>query len=261
MIRLAQIWRYPVKSIGRQRMARTRIGAGEKIPLDRNWAVLHEKSARHLNAEGELAEWLPKAAFLRGAAGPSLQGVDGGLQDGRLELSHPDQQDISVDLEDPADAARLIDWLRPLWPEDKPAPLKLVSGPEQLTDTRKPFVSINSLDSLSALEAQTGQRLGVERWRGNLWIEGAEPFAEQGWIGREIFIGPLRLIVRKPIGRCSAAAVDTDTGKPDRDMVRALTEAHGDANFGIYAEVLEGGEIAEMDVVTLGPPPQAEAAA
>lgn len=254
MIRLAQIWRYPVKSVGRQRMARARIETGGKIPLDRNWAVLHEGSSRRLNAGGELAEWLPKAAFLRGAAGPSLQGIEGGLRDGRLELRHPDQGDIAVDLEDRADAARLIDWLRPLWPDDKPAPLKLVSGPEPLTDTRKPFISINSLDSLSALESQVGQRLGVERWRGNLWIEGAEPFAEQGWIGREISIGALRLIVRKPIGRCSATAVDTDTGRPDRDMVRALTEAHGNADFGVYAEVLEGGEIAEMDEVTLCQP-------
>lgn len=253
MTRLAQIWRYPLKSIGRERLSRARLEKGGKIPFDRAWAVLHEGAAKRLNEAGTLESWLPKAAFLRGAAGPSLQAIEGGMEGGKLTLRHPDAGEITINPVNEEDAERLIDWLRPLWPEDKPAPLRLVAGPEPLTDTQKPFISINSLSSLSELERLTGQRLGVERWRGNLWLSGAEPFAELDWIGREISIGGVRLAVRQAIGRCSATAVDTGTGRPDRDMVRSLTEAYGHSHFGVYAEVLTGGEIAEMDEATLHP--------
>ncbi|WBU59150.1 MOSC domain-containing protein [Paracoccus albus] len=257
MKRLAQIWRYPVKSIGRERIARASVEKGGKIPFDRHWAVLHEDSAKRLNGDSDaLEEWLPKAAFLRGAASPALQAIEGGLESGKLKLRHPDQGEIIVDPSDEDDAASLIVWLAPLWPDDKPPPLKLVRGAEPLTDTRKPYISINSLDSLSALEAEVGQRLGVERWRGNLWIEGAEPFAEADWIDREFTVGGLRMIGRQMIGRCSATAADTETGQPDRDMIRALTEVTGQSDFGIYAEVLSGGDIAEMDELILSPSPE-----
>lgn len=256
MARLAQIWRYPVKSIGRERMPRARLDKGGKLPFDRHWAVLHDAAPHRLSDADTLEDWLPKAAFLRGAAGPQLQAIEGGMDGEKLALSHPVQGSITVTPGNDADGARLIEWLRPLWPANKPAPLQLVRSTVPLTDTRQPFVSINSLDSLTALEAHVGQRLGVERWRGNLWIEGAEPFAEMDWIDREFSIGPVRMIGRAAIGRCAATAVDTATGTPDADMVRALTEFRGHSTFGIYAEVLEGGEIAEMNELVLAPMPE-----
>lgn len=261
--RLEEIWRYPLKSIGRERLDRVRLTKGQRLPFDRHWAVLHEttlaKLAADLGDSDEIAGWMPKSAFLRGAAGPGLQGISGGLHSGRLDLSHPDHGEISVDPTKPADREALIAWLRPIWPADKAPPARLVSGPEALTDTRQPFVSINSLDSLHQVEIQLGQRLGTERWRGNLWIDGFEPFAEQDWIGRTIRIGLAELIVREPIGRCAATSVDTQTGQPDIDMVRALTEANGHAYFGVYAEVIRGAEIAEMAEIFLTDTP-AEAA-
>nr|WP_255435701.1 MOSC domain-containing protein [Paracoccus sp. S1E-3] len=252
---MEQIWRYPLKSIGRERLDRVCLTKGEKLPFDRHWAVLHEATLQRLAAElgdgDRIAGWMPKSAFLRGAAGPGLQGISGGISNGSLALSHPDQGEITVDPRHPQDRDRLIAWLRPIWPADKAPPARLVSAPEALTDTRKPFVSINSLDSLHAIETLLGQRLGLERWRGNLWVEGFDAFAEADWIGRTIRIGEALLIVREAIGRCAATSVDTQTGQPDTDMVRALTDAYGHANFGVYAEVIHGAEIAELNEVFL----------
>ena len=260
--RLEQIWRYPLKSIGRERLDRVRLTRGAKLPFDRHWAVLHdttlERLADSLGEGDEIAAWMPKSAFLRGAAGPGLQAISGGLQDHELELHHPEQGTITVAPGDAADRDRLIAWLRPIWPADKPAPARLVSAPEPLTDTRKPFVSINSLDSLHAVEGLLGQRVGTERWRGNLWIEGFAPFAELDWIGRTIRIGAATLVIREAIGRCAATSADTQTGRPDTDMVRTLTEAYGRADFGVYAEVVEGADIAELnEVILTDTPPEA----
>ncbi|NHF73806.1 MOSC domain-containing protein [Paracoccus xiamenensis] len=253
--RLEQIWRYPVKSIGRERLDHVRLTRAERLPFDRHWAVLHETTlerlADQLGDGDEIAGWMPKSAFLRGAAGPGLQAVSGGLRGDGLALHHPDLGTITVVPHDPADRDRLIDWLRPIWPDDKPAPARLVSGPEALTDTRKPYVSINAIDSLNSIENLLGKRLGTERWRGNLWIEGFDPFAELNWIGKTIRIGEAELVVREPIGRCAATSVDTDTGAPDIDMVRTLTEANGQPHFGVYAEVTRGALIAELAEITL----------
>ena len=111
--------------------------------------------------------------------------------------------------------------------------------------------AMNAIDSLNSIENLLGKRLGTERWRGNLWIEGFDPFAELNWIGKTIRIGEAELVVREPIGRCAATSVDTDTGAPDIDMVRTLTEANSQPHFGVYAEVTRGALIAELAEITL----------
>lgn len=114
-----------------------------------------------------------------------------------------------------------------------------------------PWVSILSLNSLAALEARVGQPLGINRWRGNLWIEGCPPFAERDLIGQIIRIGGVELRVTDRIGRCDATSADTGTGQRDLDMVETLGRLYGRTDFGIYAEVITGGEIAIADEVAV----------
>ena len=245
---LAQIHRYPIKSIGGEELDRVTLTPGQILPGDRAFGVLHGAATRHLEGEA-LHKWLPKSAFLRGAASAPLQAVKGGWQDGQLRLTHPDRPPL---LFDPAgDDAPLLAWLAPLWPADKAAPARLVRGPVPLTDVKKPFVSLLSLDSLAALSTRLGMSPGTLRWRGNLWVAGWEPFAERGLRLKHLAIGPVRLRIREFIGRCAATDADTDTGKPDIDMVAALQDAYGHSDFGTYAEVIEGGEIAVGDPVRL----------
>lgn len=239
---LARIERFPIKSIGGELLDRVTLGAGACLPGDRAFAVLHADAARHLNGRGGIDTWLPKSQFLRGVAGPELQAIRGArLPDGRLRLTHPRAGVLDFDPED--DAAALLAWLEPLWPGDRPRPLRLVAGPQPLTDMRQGYVSILSLASLAALEARLGRPLGCDRWRANFWIEGLEPFAERDWIGRTLRIGDAQLVVRQRIGRCDATSADTGTGRHDIDMPAALKSLQGDADFGIYAEVLAGAPV------------------
>lgn len=247
--RLAHIRSHPIKTLGADDLPDVTLAAGERLPGDRRYAVMHEAALKHLEAGAALTRWLPKAAFLRGAACLDLQAVKGGWNGGRIHFSHPARPDIEIDPELAADQQALLDWLAPLWGAEKSPPARLVRGSEQLTDQNKPLVSILSLASLRALEARLGQPIGIDRWRANLWIEGWEPLAERDLIGQEIAIGTARLMVRKPIGRCVATDAETATGKRQLDMLAALRGFVGDEDFGIFAEVTTGARIAIGDEV------------
>lgn len=250
MARLTAIYRHPIKSIGREPMQQVTLRPGQPLPRDRAWAVLHEAAEKHLD-DGQLTKWLPKAAFLRGAAAPGLQAVSGGYEGDAITLTHPDLPDLRFD--PGTEGAALIDWIAPLWPEDKPAPSQLIAGPAPLADQRNPLISILSTDSLRDLEARLGVRLGQDRWRGNLWVTGWEPWAERDMIGAHLRIGGAELTIREPIGRCPATSVDCATGRLDGDMPAALMREIGASDFGVFAEVITGGDLTLEDEVTLIP--------
>lgn len=242
--RLAHIHRHPIKSIGGEELGRVSLGAARRLPGDREWAVLTEAGERNAQAsqtDGQPDRWLPKSCFVRGVSAAPVQAVRGGWQGDRLALQHPDQPDLTFDPE--TEGARLVDWLVPLWPAEAPAPTRLVRGAAIWTDQKWPWVSILSLSSLADLEARCGQPLGIDRWRGNLWVEGWAPFAERELIGQAIRIGPVELRVTAHIGRCEATSANTKTGRRDIDMLATLERHYGHTDFGIFAEVVTGGEI------------------
>lgn len=244
--RLARIRRHPIKSVGGEDLGRIHLDAARPMPGDREWAILTEAGERHAAPEPD--RWLPKSCFLRGVAAAGLQGVNGGWQGtDQLHLSHPTLAPLTLD---PAtEGARLIDWLRPLWPQDKPQPTRLVRGPTAWSDVNRPWLSILSLDSLRDLAGKLGFDPGIARWRGNLWVEGWAPLAERDLIGRILTINGVELRVTEPIGRCAATSADTATGQIDIDMPAALERLFGHRDFGVYAEVVTGGAIALQDEI------------
>jgi uncharacterized protein YcbX len=168
--RLAHIVRHPVKAAGWETLAAADLSPGQALPWDRAWAVAHEA------AQLEPGVWAPKQNFLRGVAAAPLMAVRARLDEdaGRLTLSHPQAGDASGRPDDPAEAAALVGWLRPLWPANRPAPAALVrAGDQPYTDTPGPFVAILNLASHRALMQRLGRDAAgasIHRWRGNLWL-------------------------------------------------------------------------------------------
>jgi uncharacterized protein len=244
---VAHLVRHPIKSAGFEEVGTVTLTAGAAFPFDRVWAVAH--------AAARLAEppvWAPKLQFLRGWGSADLIAVSctSDPVDGAVTLSHPRRPTERFRPNDATDAARLIDWLRPLWPENRPEPAKVVKVPGQpLTDQDQPLVSINSLTSLADLSARMGRDLSIHRWRGNIWVDGWEPWAELGLIGQEITIGTARLRVEEPIGRCRATGANPVTGAQDADTMGALEAGYGHTDFGVFARVIAGGDVALGDEV------------
>lgn len=236
---LARICRHPIKGHGREDLASVRLLAGACLPFDRHWAVAHE-------AAKLVKGWNSCANFTRGAKAPELMAVTCQLDEATstLTLEHPTQGKITFWPDNTADLPRFLAWAAPLIPSDRAQPARIVSAGRGMTDSEFPSVSILSLASLRDLSARMGHDLSADRWRGNLWIDGAAPFAEFDWIGREIAIGDAVLRIEERITRCRATMVDPTTGKIDTDTLAGLQTHFGHQDFGVYATVISGGLLA-----------------
>ena len=239
---LAEITRHPIKGHGREPLASVTLVAGQCLPWDRHWAVAHEAARLEPG-------WNSCVNFARAAKSPALMAITALLDEATAEvtLAHPDRGSLSFRPDDPADLPRFLAWVGPLNPPDRARPATIVTGGRGMTDSDFPSVSVLSRASLADLSARMGHDLSPARFRGNLWLDGAEPWAEFGWIGREIRIGDAALRVEEPITRCSATTVDPATGLSDADTLTALHSHFGHKDFGLYATVLRGGKLALGD--------------
>jgi uncharacterized protein len=245
--RVAQLVRHPIKSAGYETVEMAVLVPGAAFPFDRVWAVAHA-AARLTDPPG----WASKMQFLRGWGSAELMAIScrSGPEAREVTLGHPRRPTEAFRPDDPADAARLVDWLRPLWPVNRPEPARVVAVPGQaLTDQDQPLISINSVASLADLSRQMGQDLSIHRFRGNIWVDGWAPWSELDLIGQEITVGTARLRVEEPIGRCRATGANPETGAQDADIMAALEAGHGHTDFGIFARVIEAGTVALGDEV------------
>ena len=114
-----------------------------------------------------------------------------------------------------------------------------------------------STASLAALGEAAGVTTPVDgrRFRMTIGIDGVEPHAEDGWIGRRVRAGGAAVAVRAHVGRCAVTTRDPDTGLRDLDTLGAIAQYRADVQtreplpFGVWCEVVEPGRIAVGDPV------------
>ncbi|TRD22191.1 MOSC domain-containing protein [Palleronia caenipelagi] len=243
-MKVTDLWRYPLKGLGRERLEQVYLTTDSALPGDRAWAVRH---ANGVEAEG----WRPCNEFLRTASGPLLAAVELSSNGDTLTLIHPERPAGRFAL--PEDGAQLIDWVRPLWPESRPAPVAVVPGPAStgMSDNGQATLSILNQSSLNALSACAGVPVDQRRFRGNIVIDGAEPWAEFNWIGKRLTLGSITVEVTEVITRCRATEASPETGTRDVNTLAILRDQFGHQDFGVYARVVSGGSLAVGDAVAL----------
>jgi uncharacterized protein YcbX len=240
---VTQLWRHPIKSHGREAVETVTVIPGQTMPGDRVWAVAHEAS----KADG--SEWVPCANFSRGAKAPQLMAISALSNGETLTLYHPDRPDLSFAPDREPQA--FLDWVKPLMPADRAASARIIRVPGRgMTDSDFPSISLCNMASHRAVGQKLGQDLSIHRWRGNVWFDGMPLWEEFDWLGRELQIGEAVFRVRDRITRCLATTANPETGARDADTLGAL-ETWGHKDFGVYAEVIKGGEISVGDKVEL----------
>ena len=246
MINVAALWRHPIKSHGREALQSVSLTAGQTMPWDRHWAVAHDRT----KFDAAEPAWAHCRNFMIGASTPALAGIwaQYDVAAKTMHLRHTDLGKISFRPDDESDAARFLTWVSPLGETGNFQPTALVTAPDRgMTDSNYPSVSIMTKASHAAVEQALGHPLETERWRGNIWVDGADAWEETTWIGKTLRIGDTLLEVLDPIERCKHTMSNPATGQRDVDTLTALRDGWAHQNFGVYAIVKQGGNIALKD--------------
>lgn len=120
------------------------------------------------------------------------------------------------------------------------------------------LTSIASLDALNDMIAASGspsleEPLPMTRFRPNLVVSGAQPWAEDRWVGGRVRVGEVTFRVPKPCSRCVVTTTDQETGERGREPLSTLAR-HRNVDqqvfFGVNLVPDNTGTIAVGDPVT-----------
>lgn len=258
---VAELWRFPVKSMQGERLRATTFGA-TAMADDRRYAVRDVSTGKVLSAK-RYGPLLEAAATREGAevvidipgvghyvAGdPSVHDALSrwlGL-DVRLDHAAPDDglngvYEFAFDIEDAPDA----EWFDIDMPAGSFADLAHV---HVLTDA--------SIQAASA--GHTDSDWDVRRFRPSIFVEttaALDGFVEDEWVGRHVAIGALEISVDLPTIRCVMPTRPQPelAGAPalvrDKAVSRAIADLHG-FNLGVYCSIVTPGEVSVGDPVVV----------
>lgn len=235
MIRVAHLFRHPIKGLGSEPIQATDLNTDRPLPLDRQWAVLQE-------GQRNTGTWQKRRTFGHVARGPKLSQISCCTDGTQIALSHPDLPSISINPD--KDGRALLDWLRPIWGSEMQPASELIRAPDTgMTDADYPSVSLMNLASLSSLQPIAGCPIDPRRFRGNIWLDELPPWKELDWTGKRLRLGSAKLEIIEPIIRCRAIEANPTTGDFDTNLTKLLNAHWDHVYFGVNARVTKSGHI------------------
>jgi hypothetical protein len=208
---LAEIWRYPVKSMGGERLDRCELTA-DGIPGDR---VVHVRDAggRVVTARSRPGLLLHRATL-----------ADDGepLVDGRPWRD----PGVAADVRNAAgESAGLVAW----------------TGPDRF-DVLPLLVATDGAIAALGLDGR--------RFRPNLVIGGVEGWAERGWEGRRLAVGNAVIVAVDLRQRCIMTTFDPDTAEQDVEVLKRI-HRELDGSFALNCRIERSGHARVGDPVSL----------
>src|SRR4051812_7457407 len=286
---VAEIWRYPVKSMGGERLARSaittrgihadRMWAVRDVELDtfttaRRWPVLLQCSARFAedpaDRSAEPGDVLEIIVTL--PDGNEVSSSDPAIHDRLTELvgkparleslpalsekrrhrtPHPPRADIPPQFPIP-DGEPLPDFS--MFPVRKLAELARNATPVGALYDAYPLLLLTRASLRAMAERAPASQFDVRRFRPNVLIDrdGAD-LAEFGWCGGRLSAPSVTFDMEIPALRCSVPTRRQGDLPADPDVVRTIN-AHADHCLGVYADVARAGTLAEGDPLELEGP-------
>jgi uncharacterized protein YcbX len=210
-MRVAELWRYPVKSLGGERLERAVVSANG-IAGDR---IVHVQNGR--------------GRVMTARTHPRLLGLHARLGD---------------------DGEPLIDG-RPWTAAESAAAVRAAAGPEATLaryDGPERFDVLPLLVATDGAIAALG--VDGRRLRPNIVIAGVPGVLERQWPGRRLRIGEVVIALEKLRGRCVMTTYDPDTQVQDLSVLQRIVDDF-DGRMALDSAVLAGGTIAVGDPVEL----------
>jgi uncharacterized protein YcbX len=245
---IAGLYRYPVKGLSPEPLPRVMLGVGQTLPADRRYAIENGPSGFDPLAPA----WLPKSQFLMLMRNERLAGLRTHFEDraNLLTIREGGRMAARGDLETAEGRAAIEQFFTANFAGDLKGPPKVLSASgHSFSDVARKVVSIINLSSVAAIEAVVGQPVHPLRFRANLYVSGWSAWHEFDLLDRTLAIGEVRLKIVKRIVRCAAVNVDPESAARDLDIPPTLMRRFGNADCGVYAEVIAGGAIGVGDAI------------
>lgn len=245
---------YPIKGLSGHSLDSVVLSEGRGFPMDRSFAFARKGSG----LDPAHPKPMPKSRFHVLAREAELAALQSHFDHDSKTLTIQQGETSLVfncsTTNGSAEASRFIASVVGLSADE--APTFVFGGDVHFTDvcmTSPQYmhaISIINLASVRAFGEAIGREVDPHRFRGNLLIDGWEAFSELESLDREITIGDARLRILKRTQRCPATQVNLQTTTRDLDVPALLDETYGHRDMGVYAEVLEGGELKLGDSVS-----------
>jgi uncharacterized protein YcbX len=226
--RVVALRRYPVKSMAAEELDEVEV-SWHGLAGDRRWAFIRDGQVHSgfpwltIRQRPELAHYRPR---LTEPERPNASAV---------LVRTPSGGELGVT--DPALAASLG------------AGVRVIKQDRGVFDTFP--LSLLTTQTVAGLGRLTGVELTTCRFRPNLLVDAAESdFPEDGWVGRVLRIGGLRMRVDARDMRCVVITIDPVTLRRDPAILRAVARER-DARLGVYGTIVAPGRVALGDPVEL----------
>ena len=247
--KIQAIHRYPVKGLSPEPLLRTMLSVRKTVPYDRMYAIENGPSG----FDPAKPAYFPKQRFLMLMRNARLAELRTAFDETShvLTIRHENREAARGDLRTPEGRAAIERFLAEFCADEMRGPPKVLQADgHSFSDVSRKVISIINLASVAALENAVGASVHPLRFRGNVHVAGWPAWHEFNLLDRNIAIGAARLKVVKRIVRCAATEVDPDTGIRDLEVPHLLMKTYDHMDCGVYAEVIEAGEIAVGDAVT-----------
>jgi uncharacterized protein YcbX len=261
---VASLHVYPVKAC-RGIALRTAVLERRGLQLDRRFLVIDEE-ARFLTQRAE-----PRLALVDVAGDPG--------ESREVVLSAPGAPSVRLAPADSGPRRRVTIWKDEVEAADcgdavatwmsqwLGRPVRVVCMPDDVERAVNPKYSrqgdvvsfadgypvlIASASSLEDLNARLAEPVPMNRFRPNVVVSGAAPWAEDGW--RRVAIGNVVLRIPKPCARCTVTTIDQVTAERGVEPLRTLAtfRSHdNDVLFGQNCIPESPGSISVGDAVTV----------
>ena len=221
MATVAEVWRYPVKSMAGERLDSCQVAA-TGLEGDRRWALVDgspNRAGKPLTIREEDRLMTYRARLAGGVVEVMSPGGEVGGVDDRL-------------------VSRLAAQTK------RPLSLREVEG-GNFDDS--PVLVVN-LATVAAFGDEAGMEVDHRRFRANLYVDGLAPEEELAWIGRRVTVGSAELEVVSRCERCVVITKDPDTTATTPALLRVLTQTQ-ETCMGVYCRVTRPGRVAAGDHV------------
>ena len=250
----------PVKSVSFQTIEKCEIKKDIGIINDRIFAF-----AKDLDAEqAKLFEKSPderkgkwnKVLTLKNS--PALNKYNFIFKDKKLTLTLKDKEILSININQSSEREALSNKISELESSLK-QPLTLMKNddfPFFDTSISKKVDFVNSvsllnIQSINDFEKKVNKKIETSIFRGNICIDGIDPWKEREWIGKTIKINNVSFKVEKNIPRCVAINLKPQTDDNSFDLLQSLKKTYNHFDMGIYLTALDDGEINIKDKINI----------